>query len=980
MKAEHGFGKANYVSLIPGNVLWLDDPDCIWQIQEGSVDVAAVLDFAEKRQQTFLFEASLGQALFAMEPSSAEAKLRLMVTASKAAKLKVMTKVGLLNQVTQQGNHALEGVWFMLEEWLEALLMSPTTTPSPRNCISLFAGKTAQATAGSAVCSGENFVWAQVLSGQIRYGLAAEYEITTGLVLPLGKMVWLQAMADSELQGLTTAEVFPANHLNDASKFWQSLLLAHQLFYTSMLAYFAEEARRDSDRLAERRQQQARLLHGAAVHLLRADVQKLDFPVSDASYSPLLAVMKILAAQLDIPEQQVCLPAGIDPSRQDYTLIKNIARLAGMQPRLVKLEKGWWQRDNGCLMGYYGDDQRPVALLPVVSGKYRLYDPAGGDSVEVTREVAATLSHNAFIFYAGLTGKTISTAEWLWFMVKKCWTGDLWMIILTSLIAGFIPMLIPLATQTVFDDIIPINDRQGHIMVIQILLVAALAAAGIALTRSVAVLRVKNKALVALQAALWLRLLSLPTSFFQQYQAGDLANRMGGMTQVSLLLSGSAVSTLFNLLFSFGSLLVMVYYSWKLTLAVMLVWSVYLLLAGLLVARLVDCKRRLAAASGKTAGRVLQIFNGLTKFRLQGGESQAFYLWARQFGEEWKYNRMARWQDNWLGFINSMQPVILSMLVFWLAMLWSEAGEVQHIVFMTQPEFLGFNAAFTGLNFALLGMLPVLVSLLNIVPLMERIGPILQAEPEAIDDKVEAGELTGQIEISKVVFRYESSRPPVLCNITLTIQPGQFIAIVGGSGCGKSTLLRILLGFERPESGSVFLDGQDLSKLNIVSVRSQMGVVLQNGQLMSGDIYTNIVGSLPLTEEDAWQAAEMVGLGEDIRAMPMGIHTVISEGAANISGGQRQRILIARSIVNRPRIVIFDEATSALDNRTQAIVTESIARVKATRIIVAHRLSTVKNADVIYVMDKGQIIEKGNYQQLMEINGLFAELAKRQIA
>lgn len=277
-------------------------------------------------------------------------------------------------------------------------------------------------------------------------------------------------------------------------------------------------------------------------------------------------------------------------------------------------------------------------------------------------------------------------------------------------------------------------------------------------------------------------------------------------------------------------------------------------------------------------------------------------------------------------------------------------------------------------------MIPVFSQLMDLIPTLERLKPILATAPEVSEEKIESGELTGRVEVNNLSFRYAPEKPLVLENISITIKPGQFVAIVGSSGSGKSSLLRLLLGFEQPETGAVYFDGQDLAEISVKSVRSQMGVVLQHGQLMAGDIFGNIVGSLPLSIDDAWVAAEMVGLADDIRAMPMGMHTMISEGASNISGGQRQRVLIARSIVNRPRIIVFDEATSALDNRTQSIVTESLEKLKATRIIVAHRLSTICNADYIYVLDKGRIAESGTFNQLMKSDGIFASMAKRQLA
>ncbi len=292
---------------------------------------------------------------------------------------------------------------------------------------------------------------------------------------------------------------------------------------------------------------------------------------------------------------------------------------------------------------------------------------------------------------------------------------------------------------------------------------------------------------------------------------------------------------------------------------------------------------------------------------------------------------------------------------------------------------MGFQAAFSGFNAALLGFVPVMATLFASLPLIENIMPILEAEPEATDEKTDAGKLSGKIEMKNLRFSYSQDSPEVLRGISISINAGECVAIVGPSGCGKSTLVRILLGFEKPAQGAVFFDGQDFSSLNAVSVRSQMGVVLQHGQIMAGDIFSNIVGSMPLTMDDAWEAARMVGLDADIRNMPMGMHTVISEGAGNISGGQKQRILLARGIVNRPKILILDEATSALDNATQAIVAQSVQQLRATRVIVAHRLSTIRDADRIYVLQDGTVAEEGTYEDLMNAGGFFAAMAQRQL-
>jgi ATP-binding cassette subfamily C protein len=298
---------------------------------------------------------------------------------------------------------------------------------------------------------------------------------------------------------------------------------------------------------------------------------------------------------------------------------------------------------------------------------------------------------------------------------------------------------------------------------------------------------------------------------------------------------------------------------------------------------------------------------------------------------------------------------------------------------MQTGQFLAFSTSFAQFLGATLALSAALTSTLAVIPLYERAKPILETVPESGEGQHAPGELSGAIDISGVSFRYSADGPEILSDVSINIHAGEFVALVGPSGCGKSTLCRLLLGFERPQAGAIYYDGQDFTGLDKVAVRRQLGVVLQNGRLMAGDVYTNIVGASPLSMDDAWEAARLAGLEEDLRNMPMGMHTVISEGASTISGGQKQRLMVARAIVRKPRILLFDEATSALDNRTQAIVAASIAELKATRIVVAHRLSTVVGADRIFFIEGGRVVETGTYEELMQLNGRFTALAERQL-
>ena len=297
---------------------------------------------------------------------------------------------------------------------------------------------------------------------------------------------------------------------------------------------------------------------------------------------------------------------------------------------------------------------------------------------------------------------------------------------------------------------------------------------------------------------------------------------------------------------------------------------------------------------------------------------------------------------------------------------------------MGYAQFLAFSAAYSSFNATLNSLISLVGQFFIVQPHIENLRPILDEEPEITDDKKDSDVLTGKMKTSDLTFYYGEKLPDVLKDINFEVSAGENLAIVGKSGCGKSTLVRLLLGFEKPKKGAIYFDGQDLASLSLPSVRSQMGVVLQNGQLMQGDIFTNIIGTSNLKQDDAWAAAKAAGIDEDIRKMPMGMQTVIGEGSSNISGGQRQRILIARALAAKPAILIFDEATSALDNKSQAIVTKSIEKLKVTRIVIAHRLSTIRSCDRILVMDGGKIVESGTFDELANAGGLFSTLVKRQ--
>ena len=552
---------------------------------------------------------------------------------------------------------------------------------------------------------------------------------------------------------------------------------------------------------------------------------------------------------------------------------------------------------------------------------------------------------------------------------------ELLTIVLMSSSAGMLALLVPYVTGVVFDTIIPNAQRTELITVAALLIVAALVTTLLNLGRSFAVLRLQGKLSLSLQSALWDRLLSLPLPFFRQYASGDLAQRSAAFSLIRDVLSGSVLSAILSGIFSVFSFALLFYYSPRLALIATAMTLVALVVTGTAGMMQLRLQRKISTTMGHIAGIVVEFISGIAKFRIAGAERRAFVLWVKEFAEQ----KRLGFESNTVSTVVAVFNAVYVSACLGVLFLLNSGVEAWRDDALSTGQFLAFMAAFAQFMAATLAMGQAFVGIVSVVPLYERASPILLALPEVKVTQASPGELKGEVQASHLVFRYVADGPVVVRDVSFHIRPGEYAAFVGPSGCGKSTMFRLLLGFETPLSGSVSYDGADLAGLDAQAVRRQIGVVLQSGTLLAGSIMDNISGAATLPVEEVWQAARMAGMEEDIKNMPMGLHTVVQAGGGGVSGGQRQRILIARAVVSKPRVLFFDEATSALDNRTQAIVTESLKALKATRIVIAHRLSTILSADRIFVMEQGRIVQTGRYEELMEQPGLFRELAQRQL-
>ena len=658
-----------------------------------------------------------------------------------------------------------------------------------------------------------------------------------------------------------------------------------------------------------------------------------------------------------------------DTIRDVNDQLEYVLRPTGLMTREVELEEGWQNDAYGPMLGYLKEAGTAVALLPGTIYGYYFKDPATGKRTRITRKTARLFSREALCFYQPLPMKKLGIPDLLKYMKNSITYGDLVVIVLATLAVQLVGMIEPRVYSLVTGKIL-----EGHNMNLMagvgvFLLTSAFAAQLIGLVRSLLMQRINTKTSQAVQASVMMRILSLPVSFFRRYSSGELSSRAGSVN--------SLCSMMLNNILSIGlsSLLSLLYVAQIFSFAPALVWPSLLIILATVVMSLavsfvqIGISRKRMKLSAEEQGMSYAVMNGIQKIRLSGSEKRVFARWGRLYakGAQLEYNPPLFLKINTV--ITTAISLIGTIVLYYLA--------IQTNVGVSQ--YYAFTAAYGRVMGAFSALAGIAVSVASIRPVLEMAEPILKAEPEVAADKQPVDRVTGHIEMSHVSFRYEESMPYVLNDLSLDIKAGEYVAIVGRTGCGKSTLVRLLLGFEKPEKGGIFYDRHDLNSLDPRSLRKHIGVVIQNGQLFQGDIFSNITISAPdLTLDEAWEAAEMAGIAQDIRDMPMGMQTLISEGQGGISGGQKQRLMIARAVAPKPSILIFDEATSALDNKTQKQVSGALDKLNCTRIVIAHRLSTIRNCDRILVMDKGTIIEEGTYDDLIAQNGHFAELVARQ--
>ncbi|MGE4169690.1 MAG: NHLP bacteriocin export ABC transporter permease/ATPase subunit [Candidatus Margulisiibacteriota bacterium] len=910
--------------------LFLDDSEAAFKILEGYVDVFSMT--SEGSERLFIATFTKGMWFFACPDQQSR---RLVA-------------------IPGQGTHLETGPWDTQDETLVEGLETWAINLQKNSGISaLQAQDVLISVPGSVgvepqqvVRTFKDVVWLVNPKG----GTCSTHGIGAGF--PLTPFIELQFSESQTLEAVSTKDCLSSGLLGKA-------LLAQHRFTLACDAVNAELVALDAHtRMAERETTKSRLLQEATLVLDSLGSETLWEEKKHGD--PLVRAVAFLATVMNEPFNFE------EHGHASHTHhLKNIGITSGLRFRNIRFNPNHLGKSNLPILAYT-KDHHPVVIYD--QNGLKLYDPTHHHHTAITHESLATLSTEGVVLYRSFPQRALARWEALVFCFqgKQVLLGQLLGVSLILVLMGF---FVPIITGYLFDYIIPYSNRPLIVHAGIILLTVAVATACFQVVRGFVLIRLSRMVDLDLHHALWSRLLELPTPFFRQYSVGDLEQRVNGVAEIRGLLSSTMLNSIVTALFSLFNLGLLFVFSPPLA-CVALGLMVLLLGGGLfLVKRQVDLYAKQLTIQGQLSGFVYQLITGVAKLRVAGAQVRAFSVWASRYVTQKRLGSKVGKNNIQFQVLMTAFPLLVTCAVFFVAS--DQDG-------LTSGRFLAFYSALGQLVSANMMMLSVLVGAVKIGPLLQRIKPILVTSPEVTEAKVIPAELNGKIEVNQVSFAYPGM-PQLLKEVSFLAEAGQFIAIVGPSGSGKSTMLRLLLGFDSPQFGSLYFDDQDMADLNLKLLRQNFGVVLQNSRLIAGDIFTNIVGSSPYTLEDAWEAAKLAGIDQDIHQLPMGMHTVIMEGGSTFSGGQRQRLMLARALIHRPKILFLDEATSAMDNVVQAIVRDNLAQLNMTRIVVAHRLSTIVDADRILVMNKGQIVESGTYSELMAQRGLFFSLASRQL-
>lgn len=966
-KQPHDSNDRPFLELAEQETHLLETADHCLLLREGSVEIfsTAVKDGKATGKRDYLFSRRSGDLLSASTNEVSDGSRGYLLVALSRCKL---DRVGFAEICSPEGEDGparrqqlgdwIDGLWGPLEREMphEKVLLSEA-----KGVIELDAGWQLPG-------SRSDGLWIQLTEGQVHLAGRSDSEHSAGGGwLALGRRGWLQAPTPARIKAMTSSE-------NPDEEILQAGL-------KNLVRYVAEwvetrNRRRDEEdlELLRAREAQEELATSAAFDEL-GNIFQSDVSRPQMGKSPLMGALLAIGKHQGIEFTE---GGGPSVSAEDLTLA-DICRRSRVRFRIVMLRDRWWKTDSGPLFAVRNETKEAVALLPTRGGGYELFDPRTGDRTAVNGSIAETLQEKAAMFYRPIA-EPIRGAFQLFKFGLSPLKFEFIMVMLFGMAGSLLGLLIPQQTLQLLDLAIPDSNEFLLWQAAIVLTSVAIGQTIFLLCQSWLTVRLQVHTTASLQGAIFDWILRLPATFFRKYSNGDLLNRLMLVSQISNEIGASALRSLVVGTLSLVNLGLLFYYSAQLAVIALAIGLISCSLTAYVSTNIRKIALKIEVLSGTLFGFVYQTIMGITKIRSCGAEKRVFHQWTVRFTDQLRlFHRQQEYEDIVVLF-NLIVPTLTSLLIFGLASMLMFGNNGSQTPLLSIGTFVAFNTALGQFLAGATSATETFVRIIDNINKAKLLEPILETDPETNPGSADPGHLKGKIELESVSFRYREDGPLILDNLSLEVNPGEFVALVGTSGCGKSTIFRLLLGFESPQTGNVLFDGQNLSGLDVTSVRRQIGVVLQETRVTAGSIYELVCGNSQAPLEEVWQALRDAAMAEEVEELPMGIHTIVSEGGSNFSGGQRQRLLIAQALIQKPSMLLFDEATSALDNRAQQLVTDSLNRRRVSRVTVAHRLSTIEAADRIYVLDAGQVIQCGNFEELVAVPGLFRKLVERQQA
>ena len=949
----------------------LDDPDSVWFIDQGAVNLflAELKDGVEQAAPQHLLRRESGWLLPGVAPDQPEGDedntLSIIAKGLPGTILKRLP-ASLLSRV-----HPAE-LAEQTDTWLIAIAetLSRFASPLPRPTALAEPGRT-QTLAPCTLSVRRGVVWvsepprgASLFMGIVDPAELAEASGPHDAVIPLTRTSWLALFDEATLTGLSTETLAEQGTLLPALASFHAVAFSLERLNRRLVVVDdvnLERARTTSRRTAEKAARQ-RLFNIYDLPIDR-DASVEDTALADA----LQLIGRHEGIDFKIPAR-----AGLSDSPVGLVEVLDASGLRARRVRF-KAEGSWWRGDSNAMLAFRAEDGQPVALLPGMFGRYREIDPVSKRSRRVTADRAGALEGEAWMFYRPLPPENVKLADLLRIALRGS-AADLARLVIAGLPYGMIKLLPALALGFVANEILA-GGSTGTLYTVAVALAAfGLLGALLHLFQSTAMMRLEGRSASRVEAAFWDRLMRLPSSILHRHPAGDLA--MSGMTFQNLRdgLRGTVANSFLSIIFLLPVFGVIFFYDATLGLITLVFSLASLLVAVVLGLRQISPYGRMISAARRVAGRLFQLVGGISKLRMDNAEGSAYAIWARDYREQKR-------AEIELGALEGHSRAFGAALPFFAGgvLLFAVAATGDRNI--PVGDFLVVYTVFIVFQSAIARLGESFGAIAAILPAFEQMRPLLSAVPETVTEGEPVEYLGGEILFDRISFRYDPDGPLILDDVTIHARPGEFIAIAGESGAGKSTLFRLALGIDWPAAGAVYYDGRDLRHLNLKQVRRKIGAVPQSVGLHPQDLWDNLVSHHDAVgTEEVWAAARTAEVEAQIRDMPMGMMTMVGASGSVLSGGESQRITIARSVIGSPRIMLLDEATNWLDNENQAKVMRNLADLTSTRLIIAHRLSTLEQADRIYVLQGGKVVQSGTFNELKEVDGVFKELIKRQIA